>query len=93
MASAKASPSRRATQELEKIKRELKEKCLDTQAGLEILIHRAPARDGMEVEANNKLTEMREINTKLSKKMMRALAKAPLAQRQGVWHPMGRKDP
>ena len=42
----KANPSRWATQELKKIKRELDDKCLDTEAGLEILIRRATAGDG-----------------------------------------------
>ena len=46
-----ASPSRRATQELEKIKRELDDKCLDTEAGLEILARRATEGDAMDKEA------------------------------------------
>ena len=57
-----ASPSSRATQELEKIKRELDDKCVDTEAGLEILARRATAGNAMETEATNRMTEARDIH-------------------------------
>ena len=84
-----ASPSRRATQELEKVKREIDDKCLDMEAGLEILIRRATTGDGMETEATNRLTETRAIHTDISKKMMRILATAPIATAAGNLAPNG----
>ena len=78
-----ASPSRRATQELEKIKRELDDKCLDTEAGLEILARRATEGDAMDKEAATRLAETRAIHSDVSKLIMRVLATAPTATPAG----------
>ena len=72
------SPSNITTQELEEIKREIDDKCLDAEASLEILARRAVAGEGMETEATNRLAETRGMHSEISKLIMRLLTKSTI---------------
>ena len=77
-----ATPSKRTSQELERLKRDIDDKCADIEAGYEILLNRAVANSDAEREIQKSLDAALAAHATLSRDTMAALAIAPAATLQ-----------
>ena len=74
--------SKRTSQELERLKRDIDDKCADIEAGYEILLNRAIANSDAEREIQRSLEAALAVHATMSRDTMAALAIAPAATLQ-----------